>query len=217
MITITKEETLYEYNELTEDAKEKAYNSWWESESSDFAWMGEIRDVIEDFKETFKDYIDKFDWEFDTCNYWCRLTTNYVPGDHNLGWGSYSYENEITGVRLATWLYNNYDWYIYQYKTYYKNKNSRKSKITREIACPTGYYLGEVVTRELESFIKNPSPGWTLEDVLQDVFKELIKSAQEDYESSLSKEIFEEWAKDNEYLFNENGNCTYMMKSELES
>lgn len=217
MITVTENKNYYSYYELSEYAQNKAYEDWWETSANDFFWFDEVSEVLNNFKNTFEYYIGKFDWRYDTCNFYTHLTTKNIPGEDAISYSYCDELEEITGVRLATWLYNNFGYYIYDYKTYYgKNSKKRTSRVQKELSCPTGYYLGYTVTYVLDNFIKNPISSWTLEDVLKDVLHELIKEAQQDYENSLSREYFEEaYAQVDNYMYYEDGRCTYMTEEEL--
>ena len=75
MKTVTKEFRVYDFEELSEKAQEKAYQKWYEIQ--DFACSDEYRDTMKAFEEAFN--VKVYDWNVDTCNYDYRFRLNDMP------------------------------------------------------------------------------------------------------------------------------------------
>ena len=133
----------------------------------------------------------------------------------------YGPENEeITGIRLRTWIINNYLPLIESYKTMYATKingqylkncignNSikRTSKIQKEISCPfTGYCADHDAIQPLLDFIKNPNVYDTWESLIDNCKETRTNTMDKEIQWQLCEEYIIESIEANEYDFTENG------------
>ncbi len=124
MRTETRTYTLYRITELSEEAKEKAYNQWL-CNGYFYGWTNENRQTLDTFCERFG--IVCRNWRYDACNY------------------SYDYRSRqedcidsLSGWRLATYLMNNHWNDLYTPKYFWKGTKGRKSRIFVDACCPYG-------------------------------------------------------------------------------
>jgi hypothetical protein len=202
----TKTINVYSFDELSNSAKSKAIDNWRNNnyESGSF-WASENRQSMEKFAELFP--IKIIDWSYGGRGegVYFRFTDDY-----NLG--------EMSGLRLAKFIWNNYKSDIYTYK-YYSICNGRKncvgigsksrhSKIQlEEFGCPfTGFYMDNEILAPLFDFMRKPSKNTTFKDLLDECFEAWIKACNDDTESQNSDESITETIQANEYEFDESGN-----------
>ena len=115
MRTETRTYTLYRITELSEEAKEKAYNQWL-CNGYFYGWTHENRQTLDAFCERFG--IVCRNWRYDACNY------------------SYDYRSRekdcidsLSGWRLMAYLMNNHWNDLYTPKYFWKGMKGRKSRI----------------------------------------------------------------------------------------
>lgn len=204
--------TVYSINELSCEAKEKALSKI--RSSYEPAWMGEyiesMKKGIEAFGFTLKNW---------SINYSCAARS-HISIDSD-----YSDEiNELTGVRLRTFILNNFYHVLFEPKKYvmritsykkdgfgntipYKSEKRRISKVfLKETCCPfTGYCGDEDFLGPIREFILSPCKYTTLPNLIESCVEEVLKSMEKDYENQMSDEYLIEHAEANEYQFTENG------------
>lgn len=194
----TIEINLYQYNELSEEAKEKAFNDFCSNDY--YHWNGENNKVLEWFKNTFD--VKIIDWEYGYQNY-ISWESEYTTD-----------QDELTGKRLISFLWNNYKNDLFQGKYYSKTIStspyrykSRRSKILLEDGCPTGYYLGSLIIDPMLAVLRGEKiqNNYTLYDCLNDCLDAWIEGCRDDYEHYYSMENFKELSEANEWEYNENG------------
>lgn len=196
---------VFEYQELTEKAKEKAFTDW--SQNREFYEFGDHLKVLEEFANLFditiKGYsIDPYSYSY--IKY--TLDTDEQATD-------------LTGLRLRTWLINNYYDCLYSGKYYTSLKNlnvekripfyfkktklfngdylySLRSTIFKERSCLTGYYTGYDILEPLFDFIENYDnkkyANTDIEDLFNDCIENFKSEVINDMEWSTSLEYFEE-------------------------
>lgn len=207
----------FEITELSEKAQEKAYNRW--LEHHEYFWGDENRKSLEEFAKIFPVKIR--DWSY---------------GDRGAGvYWDFTERDEIeemSGWRLATYLWNNYRDTIYQPK-YLKSfaKDARmkyhpmlKQKFEKRhngeeywwitiqsnwrietYNCPlTGYCIDNSLLDEIWKFMDKPD-NRTFEELLDDCFDMWVKDCEQDYEYSTSMEFFIEECGSQDWSFDENG------------
>lgn len=188
------EKKVYTFDELDERAKEKARE--WMRDGYDYSWTGEVRDTLKAFESAFP--VTAKDWQYGPGDY--QVTARYT-GDDNA--------EELTGLRLRTYLINNYGRILTTAKTIRKGwqGKSRKSKCQKEDnACPfTGVCFDESALAPIRKFIKKPDNS-TFSELLAECLDSLFADASNDWEYQLSDEAIDETILANGYEFDEDGN-----------
>lgn len=193
---------VYKFNELSKQSQQKAIEKY--QETQEFFWVDEW---ISSIKNGLKNFGAKLtDWSI-----------SYTSYDRS----SFSIENnnenteELTGLRLRTWLLNNYYSNFFEgkpYGVYQKNPNTgrwfhpRISKVIfKETCCPfTGYCGDENFMDIFREFIKKPD-GRNLDELLNDAVEKTIKGLQDDCESQQEDEYIAEHMEANGYEFTQDG------------
>lgn len=192
MRTETRTYTLYRITELSEEAKEKAYNQWL-SNRYFYGWTHENRQTLDTFCERFG--IVCRSWRYDACNY------------------SYDYRSRqdesidrLSGWRLVVYLTNNHWSDLYTPKFYWngrKGRKSRKSRILADTCCPlTGYYIDNHILGPIYDFLKSPSENVTFDNLMDKCLDSFFRACRDDMESTQALEHFTEESNANgwEYL-----------------
>lgn len=168
MKTIQKEITVYTYNELSDEAKEKALQNNYESE---YFWNDENRATLNEFEKVMP--VNVHNWSY---------------GDRGEG-VQFDVADELEnlmGVRLYKWIVNNID-------AKYYNKDAKDGSCPL-----TGYGADCNILKELVAFMQHPSDidAETLFGRCFDAWVTGCKEDMEDYYSEESfKEMCEsnEW------------------------
>ena len=151
MHTITKEYKVYSFDELSEEAKDRAYSDY--LKYYDYPWSGEVETCIEGIEKLF--HIKIRNWEYG----------GYRPYSYGIKWDDWfwnydcGYNNgrkELSGNRARAFLWNNFGHVLYEmkrYGRYLKNEMTGKwryQRVSRVLAesrvydgtCPlTGVWL----------------------------------------------------------------------------
>ena len=185
----TIEKTVYKYEELSEKAKEKARNRFYEYWS--YPWSRENEEALEHLTCVFG--LDVHDWSYD------ESSANV----------SYSLRREFpghTGIRLYNWIMHNLYWEIYSPK-YLKTiaGKARYSKIAMQRACPTGYYISEAMLDPLHRFLKAPNDTDTMESLVGECIDAWCSCVKKDVKYYYSVENMVENFNANEIEFYEDG------------
>lgn len=205
MKTITKTYTVYSYKELSEDAKERVLESFRNNE--EYPWINEDRQSLDIFCELFN--IKNVEYDY------LRLG-GYIQGEVDV-------DDEITqlrGLRLATWIYNNFKHILYNGKCYGKliphtkdishpaglKHIKRYSNIEKEEYCPTGYCRDYDISRPIFDFINRPTNNKSWRGVIYDCLDSWLKACKVDYDNFYSEKSISEYFESNDYEFDENGN-----------
>lgn len=220
----TVEVTLYQLSELSEKAQERAYNKWLQH-GDNYGWHDENRESLEAFAKLFP--INVSNWSYGDRDYGVSFSfTDYHHYDIDA-------VAALSGVRLATWLWNNLNEDIYTpkyYKSFVRHENyphhrnlsrsvtkagdnagkirlTYKSRLFRVggQAALTGVMSDEYLLDPIYKFIARPDASVDMEDLLTDCFGEWVKYCNQDVEYAHSMEAFKESAEANEYEFDENG------------
>mgnify|MGYP000010391648 FL=1 len=189
MRTETRTYTLYRITELSEKAKEKAYNQWL-CNGYFYGWTHENRQTLDAFCERFG--IVCRNWRYDACNY------------------SYDYRSRqedcidgLNGWRLAAYLMNNHWNDLYTPKYFWKGTKGRKSRIFVDACCPlTGYYIDNYILAPIYDFLKSPSENVTFDNLMNICLDSFFRACRDDMESTQTLEYFTEESNANgwEYL-----------------
>ncbi len=170
MITIK----LYQFDELSQAAQEIAI-----SEERERREERGFNNVWEDCqKDAAKEFLKAFDLS-DSVRKRIELYSDYITGQ------AINQGSELVGLRLRTWLINNYSHVFYETKRYYKRHKARYSKIFKVVRnFPlTGIYYDKFVLQPMRDFITKPTESTTLESLLYDCLHALDKAieAEEQY------------------------------------
>lgn len=206
----------YEITELSEKAKEKAYYKW--LDGWDYFWSGDNEESLKKFAEIFP--IKIRNW-------------SYGGRGKGVDWTFTKRDEveELSGWRLATYLWNNYGHIIYKKK--YRNSFLRKNRIVHKMVrqeyrknkygeesywttvssnlfretynCPlTGYYIDNSLFHPIWEFMNKPD-NTTFHDLLDNCLEQWVKDCAEDYEHCSSMEYFTEECESNGWQFDEKG------------
>jgi len=186
----TKTINLYSFDELSEEAKERAIDQL----RPDYNfWQGENQDTLKKFCQIFPVKLGRNSFQF--------------IGDH---------EN-MSGQRLATYIWNNYRNEIYEPKQYWicqgrpntvgANSKHRNSKVFLydEFACSlTGFYMDNLILAPIFDFMRKPD-NRDFEQLMDECFSAWQKGCEDDFDFQRSDEQVIETIKSNDYLFTETG------------
>ena len=207
-----KETKVYPFDELSDDAKQKAIDRY-RYKNNDLFWDDENRETLNAFERVFPIKIK--DWEYGYRNYISFEMT--VEHDEI---------EELTGWRLVSYLWNNYRTDLYKGRYYnvkanhpvrhkrvtsktFKNGNTHnayRSAVFFENSCPlTGYCMDDDILEDIYKYINKPD-GRTFKELLNDCLYNWIKACNADVEYQNSDEFITEEIKNREYEFDECGN-----------
>jgi len=121
--------------------------------------------------------------------------------------------DSISGLKLRTWLLNNWVCNWEKGKYYHSNSTNskglyrwRRSKIQKTIECPfTGCCYDHDLIQPILDFIKKPNNHTTLRCIIDECFDNFITAYNEDEECQYSDDAIIETIYMNEYMFKENG------------
>lgn len=177
--------TTYTYDELTDDAKTKAYE-WWESGIFDdwVPWQEENRQSVEAVVSaaglTLRDYsIDPYGYS----------TLKVAPFNGE----------DLTGARAHAWVENNLlapvrvPWEGHIRRDYHYDKPG-----TVKSGPFTGYYLDDSAIEAVQRAVRQ---GATVRDAFESLADVWASATRDDIEQEHSREYFEDtWAHEREYL-----------------
>lgn len=185
----TKTITVYSFDELSERAKKVAIE---ECRPMENFWASENQESIKKLVDILPVFVN-----------WRNGTANT--------------EIDLTGQRLANYIWNNFRKDIYKPKQYWicngvkncvgKNSKKRDSKVFLfdEYACSlTGYYMDNYVLSPIFEFMRKPE-NISLSDLIERCISEYKKQSEADWDFQNSDEQIIETIKSNEYTFTESG------------
>lgn len=198
MRTVTT--NVYTLEELTEKAKERAYNYWLTDFDNSF-YSADYEELIKQIEVILDISVD---YSIDTYGY------SYIVPKMNL-------EPEtacISGVRLLKFIWNKFN-YLFEGKYYsiahgagadYKYIH-RRSKVLKSVDnCPiTGCCADFAVTDIIKSLWDNYSPNKTYACFIVDILDNIKKMWIEDLQYHQSAEFFAEECQNSGYHFSEDG------------
>ncbi len=182
---------LYTYDELSDDAKEKARE--WYTSAGDYPWSDDNRASLECFCNTFP--VSCKNWEYDAWTYDVNPT---ITCDDEI--------EALSGARLVAYLQNNYARVFKESKVFKGKKVQRVSRIIKtDTCCPfTGYCMDEVLLDTLRAFIKKPD-NRTFETLMEDCIDAWGKACRDDVAYQNSDEVVEDTILANDYTFTIDG------------
>lgn len=204
----TKTITLYRLDELSPKAQENAHNEWLSGPV--YGWTSENFDTVKEFADIFPVKVRDLSFGEPNSGVDFYITSHgYLNGEQ---------VEELSGHRLAKYIWNNFRSEIYKPKQYWicqghkntvgtgaKHRNS-KVFLYDEFACAlTGYYIDNYILSPIFDFMRKPQANVNFYDLMSDCFQAWEKACTADYEQSLSFEAFKEACEANEYTFTESG------------
>lgn len=195
---------LYNLSELSETAQRKAYDEWYSH--CDYFWHSDNVSTLKKFENIFP--ISNVDYGYSS--YDSHISFRMDCNDEI---------EELSGIRLAKYIYNNYYKYISKGK-YYSTKGTyvdgkyqykfRHSKIIQENSCVlTGYYIDDCILEPIYNFLKTQDSSVTFYDLMDDCLQSWIIACQKDCEYNSSFEYFLENESNSETMYLENGDEAY--------
>ena len=185
----TIELKLYEFSELSEDAKQNAldrHNEDFYFYHSD-EYLDTIKTACNHFGYEFSNY--RIDWHNANVSYW------KITGMEDI--------QDMRGVRLFKYLHNN------EYLSYFC-KYDKKIKDLLSGFCPfTGVCHDEDFLDTFRDFIKKPD-NRTLKELVNEAIQDVLQCAEKDIEYQLSEEGYAEYCEANERYFDEYGTERYL-------
>lgn len=184
---------LFEFDELSEEAKRIAVRHFQEDDTLDESVHSDSMQSLNAFNELFK--IQLINW---------HPNGLYKPGYRLLEDDQIL---DLSGRRLQKYLWNNYG-EIYKGKFYYRFGRSRHSRILIHGAgsCPfTGCVYDDVVLNPVYDFINARNPEGNFRQLIDACLNLLSATVESETEYIYSKEGIEELIGNGEYWFTEIG------------
>jgi len=197
---------IYTIQELSEKAKEKAFNDFCNTDL--FPFGSDNEKTLTEFVKIFPVKVNKF--SYGNGNYFIDFE---FTGDLKI-------EN-LKGIRLLAYLQNNYFSSLFTGKWYYgekywanvtpKNKDSRlkykrQSKVLFSDCCTlTGYYIDQDILSPVYDFIKNPLEKTTFYDLMRRCLKKWITACNTSYEDYFVMDNFLDMSESNDWEYTEEG------------
>lgn len=188
MRTVTKAFKIYKLDELTKEARNKAYSKW--QQDFDYVYESENEATLHAFIQIFNINVDR--WSYDDYSYSYYLISHYSEEEDNL-----------KGVRLMKYLVNNYWNDLYIPKTYFghNHKAKRNSRVFVTNDCVlTGVYIDHEILQPIYDFLKTPDDT-TLYELMDRCLDNFFKACRDDMKYQVSEEAFAEFCEDNNYEF----------------
>ena len=145
MRTVQRTYTLFDIEELEETARQKAYTDWL-AKGNDYLYASENCNTLEAFCNLFR--IVCTNYRYDSCTYYYRFYTEQEEDMEGL-----------SGIRLRTFICNNFHYGLYYPKTYWTKdlKKKRNSRISLISSCPlTGFVMDDIMLQPLMEFLQHP-------------------------------------------------------------
>lgn len=206
----TVEIKLFTIKELSEESQQKAHGDFLSEDH--YFWSHENNDTLKAFCDIFP--VKVKDYEYGYRNY---INFTFTAEDE--------IEN-LSGIKLLKYIYNNYESFLFKRKFYKTIKNHEikhpcikheklsnnnifsayYSRILKDISCVlTGYCIDDDILLPIYDFLKNPNKHTSFYDLIKDCLESWIQACNRDYEFSCSLEYFIEHSEANEYLYTEDG------------
>lgn len=194
----TIEKTVYKFEELPEEAKQKVLEDW-------INFVNEA-DFLRDDSKSFEKFCEVFNVQWK--NYGVDTRTIYQQ--------SFDYDHEIlnfSGIRLIKYVWNNYKDSLYSGKYYSKWQGlkliSRKSMILLDNCCPlTGYCMDNEILKPVYGVLDGKqvnNSNYTYQDMIADCVKAFEKYFSINYNFYCGAEYCAEDSELNNYEYYENG------------
>lgn len=200
MTKYTLEAIAFRYEELSEEAKQKAYLAWLAGQDQSL-YSDEFRETLSKFEEIFP--VKVCDWEVDGYTFRHRFV---IAGDDGI--------ESVSGIRLAIYLWNNYARCITKGKYYSKTIStspfqyiSRHSKVITSMEdCPlTGVCWDYEILQPIIDCLTYRKIYNDAEELFQDCLDNFFSAWQGQLEYESSQGFFEEEVAIHDCLYNKDG------------
>lgn len=211
----TKTINLYQFNELSDEAKGKAINKWRDQEYNNTPWF------IDEAGKSFEKFAGIFSIKWNNIDYEEPHRNDYqIQLDDQI--------LELSGQRLATYIWNHYRNDIFQGKYYGELidtfKDGTKIPVSKEhpigkrhvkryshvfvssCCVMTGVCYDDDLLNPIYEFLNKPNENVNFETLLNDCIYSLCHSVSSEIEHQMSDEVITETLIANEYWFDEEGN-----------
>ena len=207
--TITTIREVFPFEELSADAQDKAYQSWYENQEY---YSNEILNTLNKAAEMFHFRVTGYDIDDYRGRIFYRLG---VPDDIAA----------MQGARLLSYVWNNCGdlWQGKYYSTggrwingkyHYKYRRSKIIRTSQD--CPlTGCCYDFAVVDVVENLWEKFSPVYFYEDLVHDIINSIAETWRKDYAWTFSEEKFKEDCKERDLYFTANG-AEYFESCELD-
>lgn len=200
MRTQTDTYQLFKFAELSESAQAHAIDKW-RDQDTQWNWADEWRDSLKTFSRVLN--ITLRNWEVSITSP-SFVQWNYSPDNCTC--------EDLHGLRLRTWLINNWlphfrkgKYYSLNHGAGYKHRYSRCQFEYNN--CPLTGYCGDMALIDpILQFIAKPEADTNLHDIIENCFSQWCTEWTADMEYQISDEYIRETLEINEYEFTENGN-----------
>ena len=180
MRTVQRTYTLFDIEELEETARQKAYTDWL-AKGNDYLYASENCNTLEAFCNLFR--IVCTNYRYDSCTYYYRFYTEQEEDMEGL-----------SGIRLRTFICNNFHYGLYYPKTYWTKdlKKKRNSRISLISSCPlTGFVMDDIMLQPLMEFLQHPD-NRNFKELMRDCLEAFFCSCRDDCEYCESEEYFKD-------------------------
>ena len=192
MKTITK--TLYEFNDLSEDAKEKA-REWYREGALDYEWYDTVYEDAKTIGKLMGIDIDNIYFS----GFWSQ-------GDGACFEGSYEY---VKGSVKAVKEHAPLDTELHQIAESLRDIQRREFYRVNATVKHSGHYEHKYCTRINVYDYAIPDTEEAIAELLRDFMDWIYHQLETEYEYLVSDEVVEDTILANEYTFNERGNREY--------
>lgn len=183
---------LYEYNELSETAKQKAHDDYL-STGFDSASSYDFRTTLYKFCAAFG--VNLIEWQVDEFNHSFRFSVNEP--------------DKMDARRFATWVYNNFGHVLTEGRSYYKGTKRHVSRVMTDeyywqYALTGCCYDGDII-EPVKKCIEREEAFDSMEELIEDCFNSFFAAWKKQIEYENSEEYFTEVCEANEWYFTESG------------
>lgn len=185
---------IYKIDELSRKAQRRAYEHW--LEKAEYPWHDDNVRTLHAFEKIFPIKIKGFEYRFE-----------YGEGRNYIHFTFTEDENieNLSGIRLLKYIYNNYFDYISSKKIFYGKSKTRKSKIIYSLDYAlTGYCMDEAILGPIYKFLKKPE-NITFYVLIRRCLNSWLDVCRDDVEDYFSFKNFLDIASINNWEYTENG------------
>lgn len=187
---------LYKFDELSDEAKERALRDYQDQEDTGTSWQEENFDSIVKGCEHFGFKLNNYSFSYYNASFatfdleFVESNTPYWIGDPQ--------EPEMAGKRLKKYLDNSG-------RLNYWNTHRKQNAYLLAGYCPfTGYCADEIFLDPIREFVESPD-GRTFQELIEDCCAKVFRYMESDYDYQMSEQYFAEECDANEYEFTEDG------------
>ena len=191
---------VFPFSELSDDAKEKALETFGPEYVMYFGYENELNETLKAFCDMLNIKLKSADW------------SGFYPVDYSTG-NIEDHILELSGIRLMKYVYNRFFEEVYRGKYYGNFRKSRRSRITKETCCPlTGVCFDDDVLQPLIECMNGKhanTENYTFSDLIDDCIIAWKQSAKNAFEYARSEEGFRDFADSNGFFFSADGSNLY--------